>query len=314
MGFNFDAHPGMVMMLSRWLIFGSTLVSMTLTPWTAPANSAQSPSNNCPDILGLPALDRVQRHRIANGETLESIAAQYELKPETLMGMNPPLQNGLAPVGTEIRIPPFDGIEVRVQPGQSWNDLEEIYKIPGAAIFDNNGCLISPPLVVFVPGVIWSSTNPAGSRTAIDPLSNPVPGYPLPVEAEPLLRFGYTRLNSGTGEPKFHSGIDYKAAIGTPVLAAASGVVVFVGDRGAYGNLIVINHADGKQTRYAHLSEIQVTVGQQVQQSQQIGRVGYSGNPDSSEPHLHFEVRATSEEGWVAENPEDFIRSQILGR
>ncbi|MBO0351886.1 M23 family metallopeptidase [Phormidium pseudopriestleyi FRX01] len=304
------------MILSRWLILLPTLFSLTLTPWSATANT-EPQTNNCPAMLGLPTLDRIQRHRIANGETVESIAAQYELKPETLMGMNPPLQGGLAPVGTEIRIPPVDGIEVRVQLGQSWNDLEAIYKIPAAAIFDNNGCLVSPPLVVFVPGVIWSSTNPEGSRTVtsfVDPTLNPVPGYPLPVEAEPILRFGYTRLNSGSGEPKFHSGIDYKAAIGTPVLAGDNGVVVFAGDRGAYGNLIVINHPGGKQTRYAHLSEISVTVGEQVRQSQQIGRVGYSGNPDSSEPHLHFEVRATSEEGWVAENPEDFIRAQILGR
>ncbi|MCT7953768.1 peptidoglycan DD-metalloendopeptidase family protein [Laspinema palackyanum] len=304
------------MMLSRWLIFLPTLLSLTLTPWSATANT-ETPTNNCPAMLGLPALDRIQRHQIANGETVESIAAQYELKPETLMGMNPPLQSGLAPVGTSIRIAPFDGIEVRVQPGQSWNDLEAIYKIPAAAIFDNNGCLVSPPLVVFVPGVIWSSTNPEGSGTVtsfVDPTLNPIPGYPLPVEAEPILRFGYTRLNSGSGEPKFHSGIDYKAAIGTPVLAGDNGVVVFAGDRGAYGNLIVINHAGGKQTRYAHLSEISVTLGEQVRQSQQIGRVGYSGNPDSTEPHLHFEVRATSDQGWVAENPEDFIRAQILGR
>ncbi len=305
------------MTLSRWLILWPTLLSLTLTSWSATANSTQSETNNCPEILGLPVLDRIQRHRIANGETVESIAAQYELKPETLMGMNPPLQNGLAPVGTEIRIPPLDGIEVRVQPGQSWTDLQAIYKIPGAAIFDNNGCLISPPLVVFVPGVIWSRTNPEGSVTVssfVDPALNPVPGYPLPVEAEPILRYGYTRLNSDSGEPKFHSGIDYKAAVGTPVLAADNGVVVFAGDRGAYGNLIVINHSGGKQTRYAHLSMIAVTVGAQVQQSQQIGSVGASGNPDISETHLHFEVRASSEEGWVAENPEDFIRAQILGR
>jgi lysostaphin len=306
------------MMLSRWLIFLPTLLSftLTLTPWSATANT-ESPTNNCPAMLGLPVLDRIQRHRIANGETVTSIAAQYQLKPETLMGMNPPLQGGLAPVGTSIRIPPVDGIEVRVQPGQSWNDLEAIYKIPAAAIFDNNGCLVSPPLVVFVPGVIWSGTNPEGSGTVtsvVDPTLNPVPGYPLPVEAEPILRFGNTRLNSGSGNPQFHSGIDYKAAIGTPVLAADQGVVVFAGERGAYGNLIVINHAGDKQTRYAHLSEISVTVGEQVRQSQQIGRVGYSGNPDSTEPHLHFEVRSRSEEGWVAENPEDFIRVLILGR
>ncbi len=89
------------MMLSRWLIFLPTLLSftLTLTPWSARANT-ESQTNNCPAMLGLPVLDRIQRHRIANGETVESIAAQYQLKPETLMGLNPPLQSGLAPVGT----------------------------------------------------------------------------------------------------------------------------------------------------------------------------------------------------------------------
>lgn len=303
----------------RWLVLVSTLLYITIPAWDAVANPTESETNLCPESLGLPAapaLQRVKLHRIAAGETVETIAQQYNLKPETLMGMNPALRNNQTPVGTEIKIPPYDGIEVRVEPGQSWNELAEIYKVSGETLFDNNGCLVSPPEVIFVPGVVWAATSPTGASGSLVPLPNSnenvTPGYPLPIPAEVILGYGNTRLDETTAAPSFHSGIDYRAPVGTAVLAADDGVVAFAGPRGAYGNLIVINHSGGKQTRYGHLALIAVSVGQPVKQGEQIGTVGYTGYPDSRESHLHFEVRRSSQEGWVAENPEDFIRSQII--
>jgi murein DD-endopeptidase MepM/ murein hydrolase activator NlpD len=89
---------------------------------------------------------------------------------------------------------------------------------------------------------------------------------------------------------RFHSGIDLLGAAGTAVRAAGAGMVTFAGwDPGGYGNLVVIDHASGVSTWYAHLSRIDVTSGTRVTTAAQVGLVGATGN--ATGPHLHFEVR-----------------------
>lgn len=100
---------------------------------------------------------------------------------------------------------------------------------------------------------------------------------------------GYISSPFGQRGRAFHSGIDYATSYGTPVVASLSGTVVTAGWSGSYGNLVVIDHGGGLQTRYAHNSSIKVRVGQTVKQGQQIARVGSTGN--SSGNHVHFEVR-----------------------
>ena len=92
---------------------------------------------------------------------------------------------------------------------------------------------------------------------------------------------------------RFHSGIDLLAATGAPVVAAGAGTVTFAGwDPGGYGNLVVIDHANGVSSWYAHLSRIDVTRGASVTTATQVGLVGATGN--ATGPHLHFEVRLRS--------------------
>lgn len=86
-----------------------------------------------------------------------------------------------------------------------------------------------------------------------------------------------------------HNGLDIAAREGTPVVAAMAGTVERAGDAGTYGNLVVLRHADGSETRYAHLSAIQVKKGDQVGAGAPLGAVGSTGR--STGPHLHFEVR-----------------------
>jgi peptidoglycan hydrolase-like protein with peptidoglycan-binding domain len=89
---------------------------------------------------------------------------------------------------------------------------------------------------------------------------------------------------------RFHAGIDLLAATGAPVSAAAGGRVTWAGRLGGgWGNLVVVAHADGVRTMYAHLSTIAVRVGQRVGTGDRLGAVGATG--DASGPHLHFEVR-----------------------
>ncbi|MFF1396912.1 M23 family metallopeptidase [Streptomyces sp. NPDC058287] len=108
-----------------------------------------------------------------------------------------------------------------------------------------------------------------------------------------------------------HSGQDFAVPIGTNVMAVHGGTVVKAGGNGAgdgpaYGNAIVIKHSDGTYSQYAHLSRIDVHVGQTVSTGQHIALSGNTGN--SSGPHLHFEVRTTPNYG-SAVNPVNFLKS-----
>lgn len=109
-----------------------------------------------------------------------------------------------------------------------------------------------------------------------------------PVSGEITSDFGWRR-DPFTHQKAWHSGVDIAAASGTPVVACASGVVSHSGPKGGYGNLVVVDHADGTQSYYGHNSANTVTVGQAVQAGQQIARVGQTGR--ATGPHLHFELR-----------------------
>lgn len=126
-------------------------------------------------------------------------------------------------------------------------------------------------------------------------------GLVMPVDGQVSSHYGM-RVHPITGEDRQHDGLDLAAPEGTPVRAAADGVVSFAGENGGYGNLVVIDHADGSQTAYGHLQDFSVTEGQSVTAGQTIARVGSTGV--STGPHLHFEVRNAQ---GVATDPEPML-------
>jgi murein DD-endopeptidase MepM/ murein hydrolase activator NlpD len=121
--------------------------------------------------------------------------------------------------------------------------------------------------------------------------------YPLAVPAPITSLFGW-RVHPITGNRRFHAGTDLGAPTGTPILAAAKGQVETAGWQGGYGLTVILNHTSAQQTLYAHMSEILVQPGQIVEPGMVIGRVGSTGN--STGPHLHYEVRHLTQDGWVA--------------
>lgn len=133
--------------------------------------------------------------------------------------------------------------------------------------------------------------------------------YPLPAVAPVLLDYGWYQ-EPKTDETRFHSGIDLQAEVGTPVLSVDVGTVAFAGEQGSYGNLVVVNHQGGRQTRYAHLQDVFVRAGQKVKPQDKLGTVGSTGRPDISKPHLHFELRYSSPQGWVAQDPKPNLQVQ----
>lgn len=121
-----------------------------------------------------------------------------------------------------------------------------------------------------------------------------------PVMGQIISRYG-DRADPFSGEGGFHTGVDITAKVGTPVYAAADGIVHSAQYAGRYGRLVVIDHGSGITTWYAHLSQFQVLAGEEVRRGQLIGNSGATGRV--SGPHLHFEVR----QGGNPVNPSRFL-------
>jgi murein DD-endopeptidase MepM/ murein hydrolase activator NlpD len=113
--------------------------------------------------------------------------------------------------------------------------------------------------------------------------------------------FGH-RSDPIVGQRAMHEGIDFNAETGTPVVAAADGVVLSAGWQSDFGNMIEVDHGDGLTTRYAHLSRMNAKAGSLVKRGERIGAVGSTGRSTGS--HLHFEVRMLG----VAQNPASFLK------
>ena len=130
--------------------------------------------------------------------------------------------------------------------------------------------------------------------------------YRKPVIGEIEFTSGFgVRADPFLGRPAMHTGLDFRAASGDPVRATANGKVVSSGWSGGYGRMVEIDHGNGLSTRYGHLSEINVKVGDSVRIGQVIGTVGSTGR--STGPHLHYETRIDGD----AVDPQKFLRAGV---
>ncbi len=259
----------------------SLIASLSLSIQPAVANPS------CPA-----ALDQVQSYRVATGDTLASVAATYRLQPATLQSFNPGITDSLA-AGNTLRVPPFNGRAVSVAAGESWQTLAERYGARADLLFEINGCVAEVPNRIFIPGVMTTATRPAETVQ--------LPGYPLDQPASIALSYGW-QPSASRDELVFNSGIAFAIPTAREVRTVDSGTVAFVGDREDYGQLVVVNHARGLQTRYANLNNVAVSVGQTVTADTPLGSVG------GEEPtFLYFEVRTNSDSGWVAQDPGKYL-------
>ncbi len=130
--------------------------------------------------------------------------------------------------------------------------------------------------------------------------------YRKPVIGEVEFTSGFgVRSDPFLGRPAMHTGLDFRAAMGDPVRATANGKVVSSGWAGGYGRMVEIDHGNGLATRYGHLSEINVRVGDHIKIGQVIGAVGSTGR--STGPHLHYETRIDGD----PVDPQKFLRAGI---
>lgn len=122
--------------------------------------------------------------------------------------------------------------------------------------------------------------------TAPRPLTAPTGKFIRPAPGHITSPFGYRKI---FGSISFHSGVDIANSLGTNIKAADGGSVTFAGYKGSYGNLVIVDHGNGRETYYAHCSSILVEAGDSVYQGQVIAKMGSTGRATGN--HLHFEIQ-----------------------
>jgi murein DD-endopeptidase MepM/ murein hydrolase activator NlpD len=258
-------------------------------------------------LINRPRKDVIS-YTVQAGDTLFGIAQQFGLQPETILWANADLKDNpdLLSVGMELAVPPVDGILHTVKKGDTLDSLAQKYKVTTDAIVKaqwNNlipGQELPEGMTLMVPGgkreiVVWqlpSTTKPAPAGGALGWTNA---GQCMNVSAKPLGTGKFiwpTNAHWIGGNPYawWHRGIDLSGSLGDPVYAADTGTVVWAGPNSwGYGNMVMLDHGNGWQTLYAHLSQVYVRCGQQIFQGATIGAVGSTGH--STGPHLHFETR-----------------------
>jgi murein DD-endopeptidase MepM/ murein hydrolase activator NlpD len=246
-------------------------------------------------------------YTVQPGDTLFGIAERYGLKPETLLWGNyftlKDDPHSLMP-GQVLKILPVDGAYHYVTPDNTLEKIASFYGVEPQAItdwpsnnLDPNRPVLQPDTFLVIPGGHRELTNwtvPTITRgekaTAVNNFGQCPGGYSGAVGTGAFVWPADRHFLSGYDYTSIHHGLDIKAKLGDPIYAVDSGVVVYAGPNDyGYGNLVVIDHGNGWQSAYAHLSQWNVVCGQSVFQAGVIGLAGSTGR--SSGPHLHFELR-----------------------
>ncbi len=225
-----------------------------------------------------------QTYKVRSGDTISGIAKKFGLTNiSTLISVNDIGNVRQLAAGQKLKIPSIDGIIYTVKKGDSLSSITEKYKISLEQLLDVNE-LNSETLTtgqqLFLPGAAMDANS---LRNAMGEL------FRLPIAAKFRWSSPYgNRIDPIAGVKSFHTGTDLACPTGTPILAAMSGKVTTTGLNRVYGNYVIIDHGNGYQTLYAHMSKIIATKGQWVSQGTRIGLVGSTGY--STGPHLHFTV------------------------
>lgn len=249
----------------------------------------QGPSGTTKEVEAKHKNDRISVYTVHSGDTLSEIAFMFDVSPNTILWANDLKSSKDIHPGDQLIILPISGLQYTVKKGDTiskiakstggdaddiiaFNDLDVDYTPKVGDI------LIIPDGEMHTVSSSQSTSVSSGSSSKYGNLS----GY-------------FIRPTSGIRTQglhgKYKSAVDFGAPVGTPVKASASGRVLIAkssGYNGGYGKYIVIQHSNGLQTLYGHLSSINVSVGSYVSQGQLIGAVGNTGNSTGS--HLHFEI------------------------
>jgi len=239
-------------------------------------------------------------YEVVKGDTLGSIAEKFGISIDTIKWANSLKTEKLVP-GQSLRIPPVTGVVHKVSPGDTIYSLAKKYKsdaqkivdFPANDFTDLDTFALNIGQILFIPDGVMPEAAPIYKPA-------PVPQFIAGAGG----KFLWPTQGIITQYPvSYHMAVDIANAAAPPVAAGDSGVVAFAGCvRYGYGCHVIINHADGFQTLYGHLSSYNVDAGVSVGRGQIIGRMGSTGR--STGTHLHFEVRKNG----VLLNPLSFLK------
>lgn len=259
--------------------------------------------NSLATIVSAKPRDKIVEHEVLGGETLASIAKKFDISVDTIKWANN-LKSDIIKPGQILKMPPVTGVVHKVASGDNIysiakkykTDAQNIVNFPFNDFADLDTFTITPGQILYVPNGIIEEERP---RT-------PSTGYFAQIQAGIRGSSNFIWPTSGgiTQYPVwYHMAVDIANAASPAILASDTGTVTYAGCvRYGYGCSIIVNHANGYETLYAHLSSLGVSPGQAVSQGQQIGVMGSTGR--STGTHLHFEVRS----GGVLLNPLNFLK------
>lgn len=261
----------------------------------------------------------IKIHTVEVGESLWTIARIYEMDVEDLVDANPDIEPEKLQIGDEVKLlVPKSMItvatieevkykekvnyEVKVEEDKNQYKTYKKVKVKGspgeneivAKVTKHNGIVIDKEIIE--ENVIEESvTEVVVKGTKEVPKTAATGTFLMPTRGRISSRYG---MRNG----RMHRGLDIAASTGTAIKAADGGKVVYSGRRGAFGNMVEVDHGNGYVTRYAHCSSINVRVGDRVYKGQVIAKVGNTGRSTGS--HLHFEVLRNGRN----QNPQGFVR------
>ena len=271
---------------------GTIVADNALLAFVSPAARSATGGTGLELSEGSP--DDISVYVVRRGDTIAQIAEMFGVSTNTILWTNDLKKGDKLKEGDTLFILPVSGVQHIVVKGETLASIAKKYKVDMDTVTSFNGLEKDAVLAIgdelIIPDAEMpndppkSSSGKSSSGKSTGASLIDASGYfkhPLP---------GMRRRSQGPHGPGGR-GIDMAAPTGTPIVAAAGGTVLLArtGWNGAYGNMVIVQHANGTKTLYAHMSRLGTTTGAKVSQGETIGYVGNTGR--STGPHLHFEVQ-----------------------
>ena len=242
------------------------------------AKTEESPSSPQDMILTF----EWQQHKVKKGEAVSTIAKKYGVSIGSVIASNGITNARKLQEGTVLRIPNIDGIPYTIKKGDNLSKIALSFKVPLEVILDINDIKSDKIIAgetIFIPGARMNDTDLRASMGDL---------FIYPVQKNGITSYYGMRKDPKSGAMSFHSGIDLRGNLGTPITAALDGTISVVSENWMYGKYIIISHPNGFKTLYGHLNAYSVKQGDKVARGRKIGEVGNTGY--STGPHLHFAI------------------------